>query len=460
MLQSQLTPRMKAENHFMKSVRIAIEWNYGPVKCHLDGGSVMTDEEVMLRGLYELVSGEDQHNISANVFGREQTAQSRAFKFFINHIYYSFYDLLTDNLEWWRDNGFLEESNAAITAKLRELGIDIDDIFAFIDCNCMEIQRVGGGPRQGGADADRWVSNVQRAFYNGWKSIHGLKHQSVVIAHGFTIDLYGPTSVRRNDLKLLADSHINARLFRLFGERWKMYGDSIYPRLSNLTSSWRCKPKTPRMKAENHFMKSVRIAIEWNYGPVKCHLDGGSVMTDEEVMLRGLYELVSGEDQHNISANVFGREQTAQSRAFKFFINHIYYSFYDLLTVNLEWWHDNGFLEESNAAITAKLRELGIDIDDIFAFIDCNCMEIQRVGGGPRQGGADADRWVSNVQRAFYNGWKSIHGLKHQSVVIAHGFTIDLYGPTSVRRNDLKLLADSHINARLFLFRFFLFFVH
>ncbi len=120
----------------------------------------MSDEEVMLRGLYELVSGEDQHNISANVFGREQTAQSRAFKFFINHIYYTFYDLLTDNLEWWRDNGFLKESKAAITAKLRELGIDIDDVFAFMDCNCLQIDRVGGGPRQGGADADRWVSNA------------------------------------------------------------------------------------------------------------------------------------------------------------------------------------------------------------------------------------------------------------------------------------------------------------
>jgi len=70
------------------------------------------------------------------------------------------------------------------------------------------------------------------------------------------------------------------------------------------------------------------------------------------------------------------------------------------------------------AAITAKLRELGIDIDDVFAFIDCNCLQIERVGGGPRQGGADANRWVSNVQRAFYNGWKSIHGLKHSQLLL------------------------------------------
>lgn len=238
-----------------------------PEQCKLADGSVMCDEEVMLRGLYELVSGEDQHNISANVFGREQTAQSRAFKYFIEHIYNTFNDLLYDNLEFWRNGGFLAESNAAITVKLGELGIDIDDIFGFIDCNCLEVERVGGGPRSDGPDADRWVSNIQRAFYNGWKSIHGLKHQTVVIAHGFTIDMYGPTSVRRNDLKLLADSAINARLNRLLGDRlWKLYGDSIYPRMSNLTSSWRCKPQTPRMKMENYCMKSVRISIEWSYG--------------------------------------------------------------------------------------------------------------------------------------------------------------------------------------------------
>ena len=45
-----------------------------PERCKLDGGSSMSGEEVLLRGLYELVSGEDQHNISRNVFGREQTA--------------------------------------------------------------------------------------------------------------------------------------------------------------------------------------------------------------------------------------------------------------------------------------------------------------------------------------------------------------------------------------------------
>jgi hypothetical protein len=225
--------------------------------------------------LYELVSGEDQHNISANVFGREQTAQSRAFKFFINHIYFTFYDLMYDNLQFWWDHGFIDESQAAIEVKLMELGAIVDDIGMFIDCNCLETDRVGGGPRYDCPDADRWVSTIQRAFYNGWKSTHGLKHQSVIIAHGFTIDLYGSTSVRRNDLKLLADSHINARVRALQPEGPEdgppmvgMYGDSIYPRMSNLRSAWKHKNQTRGQKLENKVMKSVRISIEWSYGAI------------------------------------------------------------------------------------------------------------------------------------------------------------------------------------------------
>ena len=65
----------------------------------------MAGEEVMLRGLYELVSGEDQYNIAENVFDREQSQQSRAFYFFIDHVFTTFYDLVTDNLEFGGTKG-------------------------------------------------------------------------------------------------------------------------------------------------------------------------------------------------------------------------------------------------------------------------------------------------------------------------------------------------------------------
>ena len=121
-------------------------------------------------------------------------------------------------------------------------------------------------------------------------------------------------------------------------------------------------------------------------------------MSGKEVFLRGLYELVNGENQYNIAENVFGRDQSQQSRAFNFFIKYLDETFYDLLSDNLEWWHQNGFIEKSRAAIQQKLEDVGLRFNDdypqrVMGFIDCNCLEICRVAGGPRSDGPDALRY-------------------------------------------------------------------
>jgi len=180
-----------------------------PEKCVLENRAAMSGEEVMLRGLYELVSGADQHEI-VPIFGRDQTQQSRAFKYFVDHIYDNFLHLVTDNLTWWYENVYLHMSRDAIRAKFG--GNEHFSTFGFIDCNCLDTSRPGGGPAEEGTDAARWHPLIQRAFYNGWKSVHGLKHQTVDSAFGMTLDMYGPYSLRKNDLKLLAFSRINARL--------------------------------------------------------------------------------------------------------------------------------------------------------------------------------------------------------------------------------------------------------
>ena len=129
------------------------------------------------RGLYESVSGTDQFEIAVNVFGRDQSIQSRAFKYFIDHIYSTFQYLVTDNLDWWYRNGYLHESMCAIRSKIN--GNENSNTMGFIDCNCLETARPGGGPCEEGTAAQRWDPLIQKAFYNGWKSIHGLKHQTV-----------------------------------------------------------------------------------------------------------------------------------------------------------------------------------------------------------------------------------------------------------------------------------------
>ena len=58
-------------------------------------------------------------------------------------------------------------------------------------------------------------------------------------AFGITVDLCGPTSLRRSDLHLLRDSAINDRLAHVqLGEelQYTIFGDSAYPELSHLGS--------------------------------------------------------------------------------------------------------------------------------------------------------------------------------------------------------------------------------
>ena len=238
-----------------------------PEQVKLVNGSKMSGEELLLRGLYELVSGNDQHDIII-VFGGEQTKQSRAFTWFIDHIYATFLDLVTDNLQWWYENGHLHRSMEAIKSKMD--GADAFDVCGFIDCNCLTCNRPGGGPTCEGPDAERWDPLIQKSFYNGWKSTHGLKHQTFDIAYGMTVDLYGPHSLRRNDLALLRMSRLNVRLRDLQeGQdiQLKAYGDSIYPRLSHLSTSWRTRGEVlaPWQRFENKAFTKVRISIEWNY---------------------------------------------------------------------------------------------------------------------------------------------------------------------------------------------------
>jgi len=56
-----------------------------------------------------------------------------------------------------------------------------------------------------------------------WKSIHGLKHQTVDNALGFTIDVFGPVPLRGNDMSLFRESNINQRMGK-FGE-YKIFGN-------------------------------------------------------------------------------------------------------------------------------------------------------------------------------------------------------------------------------------------
>ena len=81
-------------------------------------------------------------------------------------------------------------------------------------------------------------------------------------AYGITVDICGPTSLRRSDLHLLTESAINARVALMQAddnEQFCIFGDSAYPRLTHLESYH------DHSRAWISAMKKVRISIEWNY---------------------------------------------------------------------------------------------------------------------------------------------------------------------------------------------------
>lgn len=241
-----------------------------PREVIMDNRSRKSGEEIFLRGLYELVTGGNQERICQTVFGGVGSDQSRALAFFINHIYHNFHHLVHDNLHWWYENGFFEVSAMAIGEKLSHGNLYINNMAShFIDCNCLPTSVVGGGPAEGGANAARWDDEIQRAFYNGWKSIHGLKHQTVDNAFGMTVDMCGPTSLRRNDLAVLRISDINNRFALLQREsetQYMIFGDSAYQTQSHIRSYHRVENDNEIRGIFNTRMKKVRISIEWNFG--------------------------------------------------------------------------------------------------------------------------------------------------------------------------------------------------
>ena len=85
----------------------------------LENRSAMPREEVLLRSLYELSSGNTRYDISQR-FGREESAKSRAFKNLIDFCYNSynnFRHLMQDNLTLVGKIFFLARSAIAIGKK-------------------------------------------------------------------------------------------------------------------------------------------------------------------------------------------------------------------------------------------------------------------------------------------------------------------------------------------------------
>ena len=159
--------------------------------------------------------------------------------------------------------------SSKIAAKLATYDLNYDDnsftICGFFDDKCWKSCRPGG-PTEEGTNAPRTPLDIQQAFYNGWKSIHGLKWQTFDLPNGMTADIWGPLSLRRSDLWMLRQSKLNDRLQQCqshipIASQKCAYGDSIFPWNSHVRSNHKGIDLSPNQVNEDRCMKKVRIMV-------------------------------------------------------------------------------------------------------------------------------------------------------------------------------------------------------
>jgi hypothetical protein len=73
-----------------------------PDMCVLENGSVFHAEEVFLLSLNRFAFPQRLVTACKNEFGRDYSQASRAFKFFVTHVFGTFADLVFDNLDFWQ----------------------------------------------------------------------------------------------------------------------------------------------------------------------------------------------------------------------------------------------------------------------------------------------------------------------------------------------------------------------
>jgi hypothetical protein len=103
--------------------------------------------------------------------------------------------------------------------------------------------------------------------------LHGLKFQTIDLPNGMNAHIWGPCSVRHNDLWTLGQSNLNdvvAGPQAGLPIQYVIYGDSAYMHLyeSHIRARHNYDPLTARESIENRIMSSLRETIEWDYGDI------------------------------------------------------------------------------------------------------------------------------------------------------------------------------------------------
>lgn len=207
------------------------------------------------------------------------TAVSMIFNAFLDFMVDRWSYLLLDNMKFWLP--YLPSCAQAIRDKCLDKGRFFPNstapgglrVAGFIDNTMNATCRPGGGPARDGANAPRNDPLIQRAWYNGWKKLHGMKWQTLDLPNGMNLNVWGPISVRHNDITSLQQSNINDKLVALQQgqlHQWVIYGDSAYVHVpdSHILARHHNEINSERQTLENVCLSACRECIEWDYGDV------------------------------------------------------------------------------------------------------------------------------------------------------------------------------------------------
>jgi len=236
-----------------------------PLRFTLKDGSHVYSETAFLYTIMRLTKDTNVQDLMEKGFGGEKTKWGR---------------VLTTTTDWLLEEhghrlGTIKPEEVArfpsyaravedyVNAKGAGIVAGANRIALFIDCNCVATTRPGGGPTAEGPGAARNDPLLQRAFYNGWKSMNGLKAQTVMAPDGLTIHMWGLCSLRRNDSHVLAVSGVNDLLTsaqsNVHPAPYCVYGDSAYTNMGLLRRS-------TGVRAVDSPFNSARECVEHSYG--------------------------------------------------------------------------------------------------------------------------------------------------------------------------------------------------
>jgi hypothetical protein len=131
---------------------------------------------------------------------------------------------------------------------------------AFIDNTLIATCRPGWGGGDG-EQAPRVPKDVQQAWWTGWKKLHGIKWQKVMLTNGMDLHVYGLASVRHNDNWMLKNSEMVVKFTAQARQemQYKMFGDSAYTDGPYMVTGG------------GRGLASVRETIEWEYKDLKTY---------------------------------------------------------------------------------------------------------------------------------------------------------------------------------------------